>query len=267
MHPKSIIAALSIVIVFLVWQLTHQKQVSPLTYNGEPVEMTEATPVNSLVFPAGEGPHVGTGTTTYESSLFQYVFEYPTNITKEPLPGKDGSAFSDYEAQITMYEGEKVIFNVTRLYLDEKTIQKGIADMQDPANIDGWLDDSQIQAFKDRIDVEFASDRKYRDMPSDEFLHVLSKELSLRGSVSPETSLPYEKTEVDSILAYEFTWTNDFPESNTIPYFKLGYGFVSDMGFHKVVYFESLIGEKFFIHYIPNSPISLSMFKSFHFVQ
>jgi hypothetical protein len=203
----------------------------------------------------------------FTNMRFHYIFEHPKSLKEVESGGRGADFSSDVGSIVTFAIGDTGIFNVMRLYLDEKSIHGGIL-----ANIEQMrsekYSDAYIKEYPIKINREFAETRKYRDISFKLFAELIQKETMLGvGTSTDKQNTSLRETVVDGLPAYEFTWVADSQQSDVAISLKLGYGFLSSFGTHRFVFFESPAGEKYYIHYQPTNPVSDRMFKSFHFVR
>lgn len=196
----------------------------------------------------------------FTNERFKYTFEHPVSVSKDDrLSGRGADFSSDIDSKITFDEGGTGIFNVTRLYLDEKTIKDGINSNIISMRNNGALE-KDIEEYSQRMEKEFSNTRKYRDIPLNDFAPLVQE------AIGNATGLPI-KTTIDGISAYEFTWSEASSSSDMAVSLRLGYSFLSSFGTHSFVLFENSKGQKYYIHYKPENVTSVRMMKSFHFIK
>jgi hypothetical protein len=212
----------------------------------------------------------------FENRRFHYTFEHSSTTEIDAPIGKGADFSSDIGSQITMIKKDcsytspnpsivfrncTPLFNVTRLYLDEKSIQVGIDAViqyftsENPDDAKTWA-----KEYRERTNKEYSYIRPYRDMSKQDFISVLKQQPMFDQSKTQEIT-------IDSIPAIEFTWVQNATNTDIEPRLVLGYSFVSALGVHKVVFFEGPTGEKYYIHYKPDDKESVQMFETFHFVK
>lgn len=220
----------------------------------------------SQVFPpVQENNSTGTSTTTQQvkwisfiNDRFKYAFEYPDFVSRDITPGRGADFSSDIDSIVTLSQGSVGIFNVTRLYLDEKTITGGI-NLNIALMRKEGASEKDIQDYSQRMKEEFTNTRKYRDIPLKDFALLVQK-------ATGSTTEPLIKTTLGDISAYRFTWKENNSTSELAVSLRLGYGFLSKFGTHTFILFESPIGEKYYIHYLSGNETSLKILQSFHFL-
>ncbi len=198
----------------------------------------------------------------FTNARLHYAFMHPISL-EDYKSGKGGEdALADLGSMTTFLIENKGIFNIGRIYLDEQSIQSGFQTNIKWMRSEGY-GEQYIKEYSERISREFADTRKYRDIPFDNFARLIQKALTPANGQSQ----PLQKITVAGLPAYEFIYPKDIKLSEEGIALKLPSGYAHTFETHHLVFFESLKGEKYYIHYNPENPVSKRIFESFHFVK
>jgi hypothetical protein len=199
---------------------------------------------------------------SFTNIYFHFTFTHPKSmkvLTSGIPPGGDVSD----EISNPMVGS---IFSVERIYVTDLEIQKEIDGDTKVGRV--YSDPQWTNYIADR-DRTFAQIRKYRDLSLEDFAQLVRQQQILAASSSPDKQdTPLQKVTVDGLPAYQYTQIAGMPpalEAESLGMF--GNENWGALGTHRFILLEDAHGEKYYIRYKPEDPVSEQIFESFHFVK